>query len=98
MSEELGLTVQEWVQELVRVVDSDNTLLGLNCENTAARWVLRVAPDEVRQQAQLAVEDLLRAAGRPLAELRSDAVAHRFTVNPARSGLNALVARMTVPG
>lgn len=98
MSEELGLTVQEWVQELVRAVDSDNTRLGLSCENTATRWVLQVAPDEIRHQTQLAVEDLLRAAGRPLADLRSDAVAHRFTVNRARSGLNALVARMTVPG
>lgn len=98
MSEELGLTVQDWVHELVRVVDGDNTVHGLSCEKTATRWVLRVAPEEVTNQAQLAVEDLLKAAGRPLAALRSDAVAHRFTVSAAGDGLNALVARMTVPG
>lgn len=98
MSEELGLTVQDWVHELVRVVDGDNTVHGLSCEKTATLWVLRVAPEEVTNQAQLAVEDLLKAAGRPLAALRSDAVAHRFTVSAAGDGLNALVARMTVPG
>ncbi|MGH3814832.1 MAG: hypothetical protein ACRDUV_20700 [Pseudonocardiaceae bacterium] len=57
-----------------------------------------MAPDEVRHQTQLAVDDFLNATGRPLTALRSDAVAHRFTVTPARSGLNVLVARMTVPG
>ncbi|MGH3694929.1 MAG: hypothetical protein ACRDRX_13240 [Pseudonocardiaceae bacterium] len=98
MPKELGPTLREWVHELVLAVDRDNVRRGLSCENTATQHVLRVAPDETRHQAHLAVEDLLRATGRPLADLRSDTVAHHFTVNPARSGPNALVARMTVPG
>lgn len=98
MPEDLSLTVRKWVHELIGAVDNDNTVSGLNCENTATLGTLWLAPSDLGHQVQLAVEDFLRAAGRPLEALRSDAVAHRFTITPARSRLNALVARMTVPG
>jgi len=95
---ELDPQVAAWVDDLVNAVDNDNTTDGLKCANGATRWLLRVAPEEVREQARLALEDLDRVADRPLAALRSDNVAQHFTPTALAGGLNVLVARMTVPG
>jgi hypothetical protein len=84
-----------WITSLIRAADEDNTVGARRCDQATAAAVLRSAPAEQQGHARLALADFAEAGSAPLAMLRSDQVAARFT--PA-AGVSVLVARMTVPG
>lgn len=88
--------VLPWAKTLVAAVDVDNTTPGLQCGKTATLAVLRAAPEQLAGHAGLTVEDFTATADQELPRLRSDTVAHRFTVSENRASV--MVARMTVPG
>lgn len=88
--------VTAWAQAVVAAVDRDNRLNPL-CGASETAALLRRAPGEVEEQARLALLDFTACADRPLHELRSDAVAHRFRVDGRPHSVNALVGRMNVP-
>lgn len=86
-----------WALDLVDAVDHDNREDEvLTCGRARTLAILRAAPDEVRDQADLAVADFTATTREPLPKLRSDTVARSFSVKVDR--LNMPAGRMLVPG
>lgn len=86
-----------WCSALLEAVDADNLEPDNPCAQSQTLRLLEAPLPSLREQAELARADLAMRGDQPFSAVRSDEVASRFQVR-SDGALNALVARMTVPG
>lgn len=91
------MRVHNWIDDLVAAVNRDNDQPTAPVPHSHTLATLATAPEALRSQTDLAAADFAAAAHESLEMLRSDRVAADFRV-VGGGDLNALIARMTVPG